>query len=122
MFELTIIVNFEAAHRISNYPGKCSRLHGHNWKVEVLVQGSKLDQLGMLIDFRELKQQVNEVILELDHHYLNELPAFQTMNPTAENIAKYFYTKLQAIINQEVHVQSVKVWESDHSAALYRED
>lgn len=122
MFELTIVVNFEAAHRIPDYPGKCNRLHGHNWKVEVVVQGSKLDKLGMLVDFRELKNQVNEVILVLDHHYLNELEAFKVVNPTAENIAKYFYTHIQEKLESQVRVTSVKIWESDHSAALYRED
>ena len=122
MFELTTIVDFEAAHRLPDYPGKCNRLHGHNWKVEVTIAGEQLDQLGMLIDFRELKMEVNKVIETLDHYYLNELEPFRTMNPTAENIARYIYTKLaaQLIDGRSVKIKAVKVWESPHSAAVYR--
>lgn len=122
MFELTIIVDFEAAHFIRDYPGKCSRLHGHNWKVEVAVCGNKLNQLGMLIDFHDLKAEVKNVIDTLDHRYLNELQPFDITNPTAENIAKYIYEQLinrSTFIETTVRVQFVKVWESTHSAVAY---
>ncbi|MDR3565845.1 MAG: 6-carboxytetrahydropterin synthase QueD [Negativicutes bacterium] len=124
MFELTTIVEFEAAHRLPDYPGKCCRLHGHNWKVEVTVVGDQLDDLGMLIDFRDLKQEVNKVIDTLDHYYLNEIEPFRTVNPTAENIAKYIYEELNShlIAARGVTVKLVKVWESPHSAAVYREE
>ena len=124
MFELTTIVDFEAAHRLPDYPGKCCRLHGHNWRVEVTVRGDRLDELGMLIDFRELKQEVNKVIDTLDHYYLNEIEPFRTVNPTAENIARYVYRELAAHLKseREVKVRAVKVWESPNSAAVYRED
>lgn len=123
MFELTIIVDFEAAHRLADYPGKCSRLHGHNWKVEVTVAGNMLDKLGMLIDFRELKARVNKVIETLDHYYLNEIEPFQSVNPTAENIAKYIYEQLSVTFAEfgNIAVSQVKVWESPNSAAVYRE-
>ncbi len=123
MFELTIIVNFEAAHCLPEYPGKCNRLHGHNWKVEVTVQGAKLDRLGMLMDFGQLKQEVNNVITTLDHYYLNELEYFQAKNPTAENIAQYIFLELakSPIFKQDIRIISVKVWESSHSAATYRQ-
>ena len=124
MFELTIIVDFEAAHFIKDYPGKCSRLHGHNWKVEVTVCGSELNQLGMLIDFHDLKSEVKSVIDTLDHQYLNDLEPFKITNPTAENIAKYIYKQLivRATINDaSIRVLSVKVWESAHSAVAYSE-
>lgn len=124
MFELTTIVDFEAAHRLADYPGKCSRLHGHNWKVEVTVVGKGLDKLGMLIDFRELKREVNIVIETLDHYYLNETEAFKDVNPTAENIAKYIFAELQTKLALErgVSISAVKVWESQHSSVIYRED
>jgi len=124
MYELTTIVDFEAAHRLPEYPGKCNRLHGHNWKVEVTVAGDQLDQLGMLIDFKELKQILSGIIGTLDHYYLNEIEPFCTINPTAENIARYIYEKLQTALMDinRVKVQMVKVWESPHSAAVYRED
>lgn len=123
MYELTTIVDFEAAHRLPDYPGKCNRLHGHNWRVEVTVAGDQLDDLGMLIDFKELKQILSGIIGTLDHYYLNEIEPFCTVNPTAENIAKYIYQELQTALTHinRIHVQMVKVWESPHSAAVYRE-
>lgn len=126
MFELTIICDFEAAHRLPEYPGKCCRLHGHNWKVEVTIAGLELDKLGMLVDFKELKQEVNQVLSALDHYYLNEIPPFDKINPTAEHIAQYVYQEVTktALIKQSARnlkVALVKVWESPHSAAAYHE-
>lgn len=124
MFELTTIVDFEAAHRLADYPGKCCRLHGHNWRVEVTVAGQELDALGMLIDFRELKQEVGRVIDTLDHYYLNEIEPFRNVSPTAENIARYVFRELSGrlVPDRGVTVCQVKVWESPHSAAVYREE
>ena len=124
MFELTINVNFEAAHYINNYPGKCSRLHGHNWKVEVNIYGNKLDELGMLIDFHDLKAAVNKIMLTLDHYCLNEIEPFCRINPTAENIAKYIYEQLIETVefDQNVKLRSVRVWESLNSAAAYSQE
>jgi 6-pyruvoyltetrahydropterin/6-carboxytetrahydropterin synthase len=120
MFELTTIVDFEAAHCLRNYPGKCSRLHGHNWQVEVTVCGTKLNDLGLLIDFRDLKATVQEILGQLDHYYLNELPAFQEINPSAENFAKYLYDELAAApACNGLHLKSIKVWESPRSAVTY---
>jgi 6-pyruvoyltetrahydropterin/6-carboxytetrahydropterin synthase len=124
MYEITVIVDFEAAHRIVDYPGKCNRLHGHNWSVEVTVAGKRLNELGMLIDFRELKNEVNQVIGRLDHIYLNELEPFCTQNPTAENIARYIFSelKLKPAFQGEIFIRAVKVWESPKSAVTYSED
>jgi len=121
MFELTISVNFEAAHYINNYPGKCSRLHGHNWKVEVNIYGNELGELGMLVDFRDLKATVNKIMVNLDHYCLNEIEPFCKINPTAENIAKYIYDQLEETgeFSQDVKVRSVRIWESPNSAATY---
>lgn len=124
MFKLTIVVDFEAAHCIRDYPGKCSRLHGHNWKIEVLVAGTMLNELGMLIDFHDLKAEVHKVIDTLDHQYLNDITPFNQCNPTAENIAKYIYEQLckrPAFIDTTVKISSVTVWESSHSAVTYSE-
>lgn len=124
MFELTIAVNFEAAHCIKDYPGKCNRLHGHNWKVEVIIYGSKLDELGMLVDFTDLKAAVNTIMVKLDHYYLNEIEPFCTINPTAENLAKYIYEKLSetTVFNDNVKLRTIKVWESPNSAAAYSQE
>ncbi|MDF2564565.1 MAG: queuosine biosynthesis protein QueD [Massilibacillus sp.] len=124
MYELTVIVEFEAAHRIVDYPGKCNRLHGHNWSVEVTVKGKNLNELGMLIDFKELKKEVNKTIDKLDHVYLNELDSFVEDNPTAENIAKYIYEQLEIspLFVNDIKVKMIKVWESQKSAVTYSKD
>ncbi len=123
MFELTIMAEFEAAHNLRNYQGKCSRLHGHNWKVEVTVRGDKLDELGMIIDFTALKAEVKQIVDRLDHYYLNELTAFQERNPTAEHIAKYIYEELVGLLpKHNVVLYQVKVWESARSAVAYRQE
>ncbi len=122
MFELSVKVEFEAAHRIVGYPGKCNRLHGHNWTVEVNVTGEKLNELGMLVDFKDLKEEVMVVMDRLDHQYLNELPAFaEGHNPTAEHIAEYIYDALakQTVFQQNCQLKNVKVWESAKSAVIY---
>ncbi|WP_425061000.1 hypothetical protein SCACP_17670 [Sporomusa carbonis] len=121
MYDLTIIAEFEAAHRLPDYPGKCCRLHGHNWKVEVTVTGHKLNHLGMVMDFKELKAEVSKVIETLDHYYLNDIPAFKMTNPTAENIAKYIYDTLanNPVFQQDIKVRCVQVWESPRSAVKY---
>lgn len=123
MYELTVVAAFEAAHRIVEYPGKCNRLHGHNWSVEVTVAGETLNPLGMLIDFKELKGEVGAILDRLDHVYLNELEPFTKENPTAEHIARYVYRALdqRALFAEDIKVRSVKVWESPRSAVTYSE-
>lgn len=121
MYDLTIIAEFEAAHQLPDYPGKCCRLHGHNWKVEVTVTGHELNHLGMVMDFKDLKAEVGKVIETLDHYYLNELSPFKTINPTAENIAKYIYDSLAGLstFQQTIKIRCVQVWESPRSAVKY---
>ena len=119
MYELTISTEFEAAHKIENYQGKCFRLHGHNWKVEVAVEGKELDELGMVIDFKVFKENVNKVIEEFDHQYLNELPTFQGKTPSAENISKYVFDTLQNRFSDGIVLKYIKVWESPRSAVKY---
>lgn len=121
MYELTVGVDFEAAHRIVDYPGKCDRLHGHNWSVEATVVGKKLDDLGMLVDFKEVKKALSKIADQLDHYYLNEMAYFQTVNPTAENIAKYIFEELskESLFAAEAKVKKIKVWESPKSAVTY---
>ena len=124
MFELSIKDDFGAAHRIAGYPGKCNNLHGHNWVVEAVVYGDKLNDLGMLVDFKELKEALKEILDELDHHYLNELKPFSGINPSSENIAAYLYHRLSEHknIKNTCRVKFVKVWETEKSAATYYEE
>lgn len=123
VFELTVTADFSAAHCLLHYPGKCQRLHGHNWRVDVTVVGEKLDEHGMLVDFHILKDAVHTVLATLDHYYLNDLVPFTTTNPTAENIAAYVAQQLMANSNlpwQRIKLASVQVWESPQSVATYR--
>ena len=121
MYELTVTSEFEAAHLIPGYLGKCSRLHGHNWKIEVVVSGNELNDLGMVIDFVDIKIAVNKALDILDHAYLNELEPFKNIAPTAENIAKYIYDQLSenGSFSENIRLKYVKVWESPRSAVKY---
>ncbi len=123
MYELKIITSFSAAHRLENFYGKCEALHGHNWKVEVFLLGEKLDEAGLLLDFGVVKARTRELLEEIDHKYLNELPAFSHQNPSSENLASFLFQRLAAILNRDgVKVSRVNVWESDTSCASYFQD
>jgi len=122
MFVLKIVTDFASAHSLRNYPGDCARLHGHNWQVEVSVCSEVLDDNGIAIDFREIKKQTKLVIKRLDHQYLNEIKPFDVLNPTAENIAKYFFEEVGLLINSEnVKVKEVLIWETPRSSVTYSE-
>ena len=123
MYEVKIVTQFAAAHRLENFNGKCESLHGHNWKVEVFLGGKDLNGTGLLMDFGVVKARTKEVLEEIDHKYLNELAAFQDRNPSSENLACYLYGRLGAIFNRDgVTVCRVNVWESDTSCASYYQD
>ena len=122
MFVLKIVTDFASAHSLRNYPGDCSRLHGHNWQVEVSVCSQVLDDNGIAIDFREIKKQTKLVIKRVDHQYLNEIEPFDVLNPTAENIAKYFFDEVGLLVNNEnVKGKDVVIWETPRSAVTYSE-
>ena len=123
MYEVKIISDFAAAHNLRNFRGRCENLHGHNWKVEVVVRGDRLDESGVLVDFAEVKQATKEVLQQVDHHYLNDLPFFQEQNPSSENIARFLFENLAARINGEHRwVHSVSAWESKDACATYYGD
>lgn len=123
MYEISVRAAFEAAHFIDGYDGKCSRLHGHNWIIEAIVRGENLDSLGMLIDFKILKAELNKVLDEFDHRFLNELETFSAENPTAENIARQIFRKLAAseIFSDSTKLFAVKVHETPNSCVTYYE-
>jgi 6-pyruvoyltetrahydropterin/6-carboxytetrahydropterin synthase len=122
MYEVKVITHFAAAHQLRNFKGKCEQLHGHNWKVEVTLQGESLTDEGLLIDFREVRDITNGILEELDHSFLNELPAFKDQNPSSENIAAYIFKQLQSRLNsKEVRVSFLTAWESDTACASYGE-
>ncbi len=110
---------FAAAHSLRNFKGRCEALHGHNWRVEVVVRGSQLDQADLLMDFGELKQLMNQALDRLDHHHLNEIPPFDQHNPSSEMIAKHLYERIAAGLPAHVSMARVSAWESDDSRATY---
>jgi len=118
MYEVKVKSKFSSAHYLRGYRGKCEELHGHNWHVEVAVCAELLNDIGMVVDFGELKKELNEILRGLDHKHLNELEYFKTVNPTSENIAKFLYDDLTEKI-QGIKISSVTVWETDSSAAIY---
>ncbi len=119
MYELTIESEFSAAHRLREYDGACENLHGHNWRVELVVAGETLGPLGMLIDFRDLKGLLHEILGRYDHTYLNELPDFKAKNPTTENIARDVFEQCAKRVPQGIRVRRVTVWESAKAGASY---
>ena len=120
---MRVTVEFAAAHLLRGYPGDCSRLHGHNWKVEVEASASRLDELGMGIDFKVLKAAAQETIQDLDHTLVNELGHFSKVNPTAENMAAYIFERLTRRLNDErVAVTAVTLWETDRACVRYSEE
>ncbi|GIR56346.1 MAG: 6-carboxytetrahydropterin synthase QueD [Pseudomonadota bacterium] len=122
MYTLTTMVEFSSAHTLVGHSGPCKKMHGHNWKVEVEITGEKLDKIGMVVDFKEIRKATNLVVDELDHEFLNNLEPFSEDNPTAENIARYIFTKLsEEFSNKNVKVNSIKLWETDKSAVSYKE-
>jgi 6-pyruvoyltetrahydropterin/6-carboxytetrahydropterin synthase len=120
MYELKIITEFSAAHNLRNFRGKCEALHGHNWKVEVVLSGKNLDDSGVVLDFAEVKAATSEIMSEIDHRYLNDLPFFTENNPSSENIARYIFHRLQEKIdNDRVTIRRVTAWESQDACASY---
>ena len=122
-YTLKVVSDFAAAHRIVSYPGECSRLHGHNWKLEVEVTATALDDAGMAIDFKAVRAAARSVTDQLDHYHLNELDMFKTINPTAENIAAFIHRELSGMLNTgTVRVRAVTLWETDRASVHYTEE
>lgn len=121
MFTVSIEEKFSAAHLLRDYQGKCSQLHGHNWKVTVKVQAGKLDDVGIAIDFYELKSITKEVIILLDHTNLNDLDYFSYQNPSSENIARFIFQKVQEQLPAYAKLDEVVIVESDGCAVIYSE-
>jgi 6-pyruvoyltetrahydropterin/6-carboxytetrahydropterin synthase len=120
MFEVSVEQTFAAGHALRNYNGKCENVHGHNYRVEITVSGEELNSIGLLVDFVEVKRLMSGVVDYLDHRFINELSPFDVINPSAENMAKYFYDEVSRGLETGVRIAQVKVWETDTTTALYR--
>lgn len=122
-YTLKVITDFASAHTLQGYPGACSRMHGHNWKVEVEVVATALDEIGIGMDFKTIRKAANAVAEHLDHRYLNEVAPFDRQNPTAENIAGYFYQELSQLLNRpEARVSAITLWETERACVRYTEE
>jgi len=123
MFEVAVEQSFASAHALRNYKGRCENVHGHNWKVRVVIEGEKLDATGMLVDFLDVKSFMGEILDRIDHQFLNEIPPFDVVNPSAENIAQYFYQQMTERLTETpvpVSIREVKIWETEIQSATYR--
>ncbi len=123
MFEVMVEESFAAGHALRGYKGKCENVHGHNYKVRVVLAGEQLDSVGLLYDFVALRRLIAEIIRGLDHRFLNDLPPFTDINPSAENIARYFYDELARRVGTSPNratLREVTVFESDTTTATYR--
>jgi 6-pyruvoyltetrahydropterin/6-carboxytetrahydropterin synthase len=121
MFEISVEYSFAAGHALRNYKGKCEHVHGHNYKVQVTLAGDKLNAAGLLMDFVDLRAEIKRLAEKLDHRFLNDIPPFDQLNPTAENLAKYICDEIEPQArSQGLQVHGVTVWETDTTSATYR--
>ncbi len=122
-YQLKVVTEFASAHTLRDYPGACSRMHGHNWKLELEAIATTLDKVGMAIDFKKMKTAAKEVGGELDHRYLNDLAPFKDINPTAENIAAYMFREISRKLNSNtIKVNAVTLWETERACVRYSEE
>src|ERR1700733_4196608 len=125
MFEVTVDDTFAAGHYLRNYKGKCENPHGHNYRIRVTLAGAELDKAGLLLDFKDLREVMRHVIDRLDHRMINDIEPFTVINPSSENLAKYFYdesnVRLNSVTNGRVRVKDVTVFETDTTTAKYSE-
>ena len=120
MYKINVTTSFPGAHLLKHYDGACKNLHGHNWKVRVQLVTDQVDEIGMAIDFKIVKEFLNAIIEQFDHKYLNELHYFSEQNPTSENIARVIYELLQKNFeNDNIKVNEVEIWESDYTSVIY---
>ena len=117
MYEIEVFSSFSSAHRLRGYKGKCENIHGHNWKVGVRISSDKVNKIGMVRDFKDVKKRLKDILQKLDHKDLNSVAYFRKVNPTSENLAKFVYDRLK----KKLPVSSVSVWEADDSKATYSE-
>ncbi len=126
MFEVSVERTFAAGHALRGYRGKCENVHGHNYKVRVTLAGERLDSVGLLCDFVEVKRLIQSIVDRLDHRFMNDIPPFDELNPSAENLARYFYQEIRRGLEMSppvvpVRIGEVTIWETDTTTATYRE-
>jgi 6-pyruvoyltetrahydropterin/6-carboxytetrahydropterin synthase len=123
-YEVMIERNFSSAHQLRGYKGKCENLHGHNYKIEIFAKGAELNNIGLLIDFVDLKKAADDVVKYFDHRNINELPPFdEELNPSAENLARFILEFLnRAVSDERVKIYKVRCYETPTSVATFQID
>jgi 6-pyruvoyltetrahydropterin/6-carboxytetrahydropterin synthase len=122
MFQVSVEETFSSGHALRGYKGKCENVHGHNYRIQVTLEGPQLDSIGLLVDFTQVKQVVREIVKRLDHQFINDLEPFTVVNPSAENMAKYFYEEVTTLLKglpPGTGVKDVVIWETDTAMARY---
>ncbi|MFC1576861.1 6-carboxytetrahydropterin synthase QueD [Candidatus Omnitrophota bacterium] len=123
MYSITVRTEFNAAHKLRGYRGKCERLHGHNWYVAARFSSKKLNKQGMVLDFKKAKAVLSKVVSVLDHRYLNDIPYFKKTNPSSESIAKYIFDRVKRRVRAAgCALKEISVWETETSCAVYSEE
>jgi len=123
MYELSVETGFSAAHQLVGYDGNCENIHGHNWKVGVFLRVKELNDIGIGMDFREIKKKTDDLLSRLDHVNINRVQPFDSINPSSENIAGWLYQQLGGLLNSDnVRVSRVDVRETDHYSVSYFEE
>jgi 6-pyruvoyltetrahydropterin/6-carboxytetrahydropterin synthase len=123
MFEVAVEQTFAAGHALRNYKGRCENIHGHNFRVQAVIEGERLDDTGLLVDFIDVKNVMRKIIDRLDHVFLNDIPPFDVKNPSAENIAEYFHQEMSRSLTGSpvpIRIREIKIWETDIQSATYR--
>jgi 6-pyruvoyltetrahydropterin/6-carboxytetrahydropterin synthase len=121
MYELAVRRTFSAAHQLRGYRGKCEDLHGHTYKIELTIRAEKLDHIGLAMDFTDLKRMLDAILETYDHKLLNDIPPYDRINPSAENVARTVFEILKPQLPAGITIANVKVWESDNAWAAYAE-
>lgn len=121
-YTLRVLTDFASAHTLRGYPGQCANLHGHNWKVEAEIEAAQLDELGMAVDFKVVKNVAREIAGRLDHQYLNDVEPFDRLNPTAENIAQWFFREMALQLDRPgLRMSALTLWETERACVRYSE-
>ena len=120
LYTLKVVVSFDSAHQLLGYDGPCSRVHGHTYKLEVEIQGKKLNHLGLLMDCYDVKKYVSPIVAQIDHFHLNDLEPFKTVNPSAENIAAWLFDRIsESLDTDNSHIHAVTLWETERVSVRY---
>jgi 6-pyruvoyltetrahydropterin/6-carboxytetrahydropterin synthase len=122
MFQVSVDETFSSGHALRGYKGKCENVHGHNYKVRVTLEGPELDSIGLLYDFTHLKRVIRDIVGGVDHKFLNDQAPFDVINPSAENLAKYFYDETARKMNampEGARITCITIWETDTTSATY---